>query len=98
MEYAELLAEERRLVVLRVLDTAGTANDSVLTTAIVHIGVPSTRDQVRTAMRWLEEQGLVEIEALEGGRVLKALLTERGLEVAQGRALCPGVKRPTRRS
>lgn len=97
MEFGELLTEERRLVILRVLDSAGPSNDSVLTTGVAHVGVPSSRDQVRTAMRWLEEQGLLTIEALDDGRVLKAAITERGLDVAAGRARVPGVKRPTPR-
>ena len=41
---------------------------------------------------WLEEQGLVSCEDLGGIIVVK--ITQRGLDVAEGRAVIPGVKRP----
>ena len=41
---------------------------------------------------WLEEQGLVSREDLGGIIVVK--ITQRGLDVAEGRAIVPGVKRP----
>lgn len=41
---------------------------------------------------WLAEQGLVRTEELEAG-VLVAAITERGLDVAGGRAVVPGVRR-----
>lgn len=40
----------------------------------------------------LKEQGLVMVEDI--GTVLVARLTERGADVAAGRAIVPGVKRP----
>ncbi|EDQ2494188.1 ArsR family transcriptional regulator, partial [Salmonella enterica subsp. enterica] len=49
-------------------------------------------DQVKTELRWLEEQSLVRTETLES--VLVVWLTERGADVAAGRTIVPGVKRP----
>ena len=88
------LTEDRRLVLLRLLAELPVyrANSSVLNVALERFGHATTRDQVRTELRWLEEQGLVSIEDM--GPVLVATATERGLDVARGRAVVPGVARP----
>jgi hypothetical protein len=44
-----------------------------------------SRDQIKSELRWLEEQGLVTVEDIE--TVLVARLTERGADVAAGRAI-----------
>lgn len=86
-----------RLSILRLLREApGYAlNDSLITDCIGDIGIAATRDQVRVCLAWLSEQGLVTLDA--EGRVGIATLTERGGDVATGRAACPGVKRPSPR-
>lgn len=88
------LTEDRRLVLLRLLAELPVyrANSSVLNVALERFGHATTRDQVRTELRWLEEQGLVSVEDM--GPVLVATATERGLDVARGRAVVPGVARP----
>lgn len=93
-KYATFLAEDRRLVILRVLsEMAGyRANSSVLYTLLSTWGHEPSRDQVKTDLRWLEEQQLLQIEEI--GSVLLSTLTERGADVAAGRAIVPGVKRP----
>ena len=94
--YAVRLKEDQRLVLLRVLadQVQYMANSSVLTMALNHWGHALSRDQVKTELRWLEEQGLLAIEELAGDAVLLARLTERGVDVAAGRAVVPGVARP----
>lgn len=93
-QYAKFLAEDRRLVILRVLSEmpAYRANSSVLYTLLSSWGHEPSRDQVKTDLRWLEEQQLLQIEDI--GSVLLSTLTERGADVAAGRAIVPGVKRP----
>lgn len=93
-KFAHFLAEDRRLVILRVLADlpAYRANSYVLNTLLTQWGHSTSSDQVKTDLRWLEEQGLLAIEAAES--VLIATLTERGADVAAGRAIVPGVKRP----
>ena len=93
-KYADFLRQDLRLVALRLLAElpAYRANSSVLTMALDRYGHAVSRDQVKTELRWLEEQGLVRIEDLDA--VLVATLTERGQDVATGRAVVPGVKRP----
>ena len=94
MSFAEYLRKDMRLVALRVLsETPGfRANSSVLFNLLDQFGHAVTRDQVKTELRWLAEQGLVEVD--EAGSVLVAKLTERGQDVAEGRAVVDGVARP----
>jgi len=92
--FAEYLRRDIRLVLLRVMADlpAYRANSSVLAMALERFGHAVTRDQVKTELRWLEEQGLLTIEDI--GAVLVATITERGADVARGRAQTPGVARP----
>jgi Fe2+ or Zn2+ uptake regulation protein len=95
-KYANFMSEDRRLVILRILAEMPTyrANSSVLHTALQQWGHEPSRDQVRTELRWLEEQQLLTLEVVSNSDVLLATLTERGGEVAAGRARVDGVKRP----
>ncbi len=97
MSYADHFAKHVRLAILRFLDTAPgcRANSSILHSIVDELGLSSTRDQVKTELSWLEEQRLVTLVDL--GHMLVATLTERGSDVATGRATVPGVQRPTPR-
>ncbi|TDK65991.1 VpaChn25_0724 family phage protein [Sapientia aquatica] len=92
--FADYLRRDIRLLILRVLAElpAMKANSSVLRMALERFGHAITRDQVKTELRWLEEQGLVTIEDLDA--VLVATLTERGTDAARGRSQVPGVAKP----
>ncbi|WP_405119204.1 ArsR family transcriptional regulator [Pseudomonas leptonychotis] len=93
-QYAEYLRQDIRLVILRLLVemTAYRANSSVLTMALDSYGHTLSRDQVKTELSWLAEQGALTLEDV--GPVLVATLTERGQDIAAGRARVPGIKRP----
>jgi len=97
MSFKNLLTEDRRLVALRFLaeDPCYHLNTAVLYTALDAYGHSVSRDQVETDCAWLAEQGLVTLEAV--GPVRVVTLTARGLDAAQGRAVVPGVKRPSPR-
>jgi Fe2+ or Zn2+ uptake regulation protein len=99
MSFTEHLAEDRRLALLRVLESLPgySTNDSVLHTALNSLGHHVSRDTVRGDVAWLTEQALLTSQ-LVAGSVTVATLTERGCDVAAGRARHPGVKRPTPRS
>jgi len=94
MSFADLITEDRRLVLLRLLDQApaSQANTYVLATGLRSMGHDCSQDQVETDAVWLAEQGLVAVKELEDVRVVT--LTARGADVAAGRARVPGVKRP----
>ena len=93
-DYAAFLQEHVRICLLRQLaDSAGYAsNSAVLHDTLPGFGLSVSRDQVNTALHWLAEQDLVEVSEL--GSVLTATITNRGLDVAAGRAVVPGVRRP----
>jgi hypothetical protein len=95
MNFAEHLTADRRLVLLRMLaeQIAYKANSTVLTHRIDQLGHAMSRDQVKTQLYWLAEQDLVSLDEPVPG-VLVATLTARGMEVAKGYVVAPGVSRP----
>ena len=97
-EYADTHAGHLRLTILRLLAYQGggyAANESVLSDGVNAMGFRVGRDRVKTAIAWLAEQGLVAVEEVEHMSV--AILSQRGLDAAEGRIVVPGVKRPAPR-
>lgn len=94
MSYARLLEEDRRLSIVRLLAESNDykANEYLLQSALDGVGHAVSGDRLRADLAWLAEHGLVELGAVAGVSVPK--LTQRGLDVAQGRSTHPGVKRP----
>lgn len=97
MSYQQHFAQHLRIALLRLLNEAPAcrANSSILATAAQHLGLSASRDTVKTQLAWLDEQGLVTTEDMNG--LVVATLTERGCDVAEGRSVAPGVARPTPR-
>lgn len=95
MTFKTHFASHLRLAILRLLSEAPgySLNASITADALGSMGLSASRDQVRGEIAWLAEQGLVSGEELAGGLVV-ATLTERGADVASGRAAVPGVQRP----
>ncbi|EPO8089451.1 ArsR family transcriptional regulator [Pseudomonas aeruginosa] len=93
-QYADFLRQDQRLVMLRILSEVPQyrANSSVITSLLGEFGHHPSRDQVKTELTWLGDQGLVKVEDI--GSVLVVTLTERGADVAAGRASVPGVSKP----
>jgi len=92
----DLMREDRRLVILRTLaeDVDYRLNTSILHGVVDRFGHGVSRDVIEGDVAWLTENGLVTAETLGDGRVTVVTLTGRGLDVAQGHARHPGVKRP----
>ena len=92
--FSELLDADRRIVILRCLseDPGYDLNESVLQSMLEAIGHNVSRDRIRTDFQWLEEQGLVRLREVVNVQV--ASLTPRGADVATGKVVVPGVKRP----
>lgn len=88
------LIEGARLVILQCLaeDNDYSLNTSILQDCLAPLGYSLSHDAVETQCAWLAEQGLVDVEKVESSIVVT--LTRRGLDVAQGLARQPGVKRP----
>jgi hypothetical protein len=97
MSFSEIYEEHRRLIILRALENpkiGPSCNDSILQTICLEFGCRSSRDQVKSAATWLEEQGLVKNKVQESGTYI-ITITQRGAEVAIGILTVPGVKRPS---
>lgn len=94
-DFAQHLAEDRRLVILRVLlESAGfTANEYILQSMVERFGHVVSGDRIRSDLAWLVEQSLITVEDV--GPVQIARLVARGEDVARGRSTVPGVKRPS---
>ena len=97
LTFMQRMAEDRRLSILLLLTASpgGAANEALLQAALPDYGHEPSLDQVRADLAWLAEQGLTETSDIHGlavGRILA-----RGEDVAAGRAIVPGVKKPSRR-
>ena len=94
MSFDQLVAEDRRLEILRLLagDPGYSHNDGVIQSALKAMGHAVSRDQLLVDLAWLKDAGLVKTENV--GPVAVARLTRRGLDIAHGDAVVPGIKRP----
>lgn len=94
MAMKQIMNEHQRLVILRLLgEVPGfDLNESILQDGLNAYGLDISRDGLRTQLAWLAEQDLVRLDKV--GCTQKAVLTARGEDVANGRALVPGIKRP----
>jgi DNA-binding transcriptional ArsR family regulator len=97
-DYTRLLAEDRRLTILRALaqDHDYSVNDFVLKRALESLGHGVSRDVLRGDLAWLRDQGLLRVRELDDGAIWVATATEDGVDVAGGRPH-PGVARPAPR-
>ena len=92
MSFSDYLRRDVRLVCLRILaDLPGyRSNSSVISNLLDQFGHAVTRDQTKTELRWLEEQGLVTIED-----VLEPYLIQQGYlqRTLRGRIATPAIYR-----
>lgn len=97
--FAQKLAEDRRLVILRCLSEVPgySANEMVLRTALDHYGHRISRDVLRQDIQFLKDHTLVRVEPLHppsGGELWLLHLLPAGEDVAHGRANHYGIARP----
>lgn len=92
--YAARQAAFRRLHLLQLLAESPSyeATQYLLYQALPDRALAASLDQVAGDLAWLEEQGLVDVRPIDTARL--ARLTQRGADVAAGRASVPGVDRP----
>jgi hypothetical protein len=96
MDFATLLSEDVRLALLQFLSEGSySQNESVLRDLLKRTGRMLPADKLRTELAWLREQGLIFVEDVYDTWV--ASISVRGLDVANGVALVPGVRRPNPR-
>jgi hypothetical protein len=94
MSFQTVLAEDRRLCILRLLSGSPgkETNHYVMKTALQSLGHAVSHDVVKGDFAWLESQGLV--ATADHNDVTVATLRAYGQDVADGVATVPGVKRP----
>jgi len=95
--FIDRLREDRRLVLLRLLSEQPgyRANSSNLHAGLYSLGIAASRDDVTTDLHWLRDQSLVVLDTLpEVPDLAIATITGRGDDVAAGRTIQPGVRRP----
>lgn len=94
MTFASFQEQDRRLVLLRALAAAAQyrANALLLRRYCEHMGHVVGADRIEADLAWLADSGLVAVER-EGGVTL-ATLSARGMDVASGSTIVPGVARP----
>ena len=95
MNYAELQRQDRRLVLLRGLESSAQyrANSYLLQRFADQVGHVVSADVIAADLAWLAEAGLLAVDARPD--ITVATLTPRGADVATGRATHPGVARPS---
>ena len=97
MNFEQTLAQDRRLAMLRILlEVNGEANESVLCSGLESIGHSRmlTRENVRGDLRFLETAGAIRLSWFDG-RIAVAHLLIRGEEIAKGKIVVEGIKRPS---
>lgn len=94
MSLKTIVNEDRRLVILRLLadDPDYSLNEYILRRALKAYAHRVSQDELHTDLAWLAEQNLLTVETVGSMQVAK-LLT-RGLDVAEGNTIVPGVARP----
>ena len=94
MNYKEAITADQRLLILRALSQAHkyTAAARLLRSFLDSLGRPVSSDLVEHDLAWLAEMGLITTARL--GQETAATLLPRGLDVAEGRTVVPGVRRP----
>ena len=87
--------EHQRAAILKVLNVMNgyKSNNSMIRDGCEAFNNRMSNDEVKTQLSWLAEQGLISINHV--GDYINAELTERGQDVAEGRATVPGIKRPS---
>lgn len=87
-KYAE--ADRRRAILATLSIAPGyTLSHRAIRAQVEGVGCAVSLDLIRSEIAWLEEVGLLDMLEPDHAR-----LTDRGLDIALGRALAPGVRRP----
>ena len=94
MSYSQHLAKDRRLVILRVLANSPgySANEYSIEAVLEDMGHVISNDLLRGEIAWLVEQQLITTSQVGGVTIAK--ITQRGLDIARGKATHPDVQRP----
>ncbi len=94
-DYGSIQREDRRLVILRALarEPDYSINERVLKAICAQFGHGVSADVLASDLAWLAEQDLIRTEIV-GDNLTVARITSRGIDVADGHAVVPGVRHP----
>lgn len=95
MSFPDFILKQQRLLILQMLeqDPDYTHNEIVLQSGLGAMGHSISSDALRANLDWLKDVGLIDVSEMPGiGKIAK--ITERGLDVANGRTVVTGVARP----
>ncbi|KZY40674.1 hypothetical protein A3733_05350 [Pseudoalteromonas shioyasakiensis] len=99
MALQDVQAEHQRISILIALKDSADygANTSMLADVLKRYALGCSRDQLKTLLSWLEQNGYVVLEKLSENTWI-ARITASGIDVAEGSITAPGIKRPAPRS
>ena len=94
-DFKEHMAADRRLVILRLLhDYNGSANESVIRTALEKgFGHRTSRDELRNDLRMLVDNGCIVSDYV--GEIQVVQITRRGVDVSKGLITVAGILQPS---
>ncbi len=94
MSYADVLTADRRLCILRLVSASPNWRVSAapIAAALPQFGHAISHDTLTADLFWLDEQRLIDLSEIGG--LLVATGRQRGVDVANGVARHPGVRRP----
>lgn len=94
MSYADVLAADRRLCILRLIKATPNWRVSAapIAAALPQFGHAVSHDTLSADLVWLEEHRLITLSEIGG--LMVATGTQRGIDVGSGVARHPGVRRP----
>lgn len=86
------LEARRKLIEILAADAGYSANHRILRAALERAAaISQTETEIKNHIAWLEDQGLVRTETV--GPLTLAHLTDKGLSVAEGAEIVPGIAR-----
>jgi len=94
MSLADFQREDRRLLIMKALASESdyAISDVVLRSLLAEFGHSISMDVLHADLAWLQDIGLLNIE--KAASMVVATATDRGVEVAEGHATIPGIRRP----
>lgn len=84
--------DQRFLILLSLVYMGFDGNENMIKTALDAYGHRVSSREVEAHLTWLSQHGLVELSTIAD--LTKAKLTQRGQDVAEGREIIEGIRRP----
>lgn len=95
-DYAEVIRQDARLIILKVLaaQTDERLHSGFIAEELLRFGIDRAREWIHGELDWLAEMGAVTL--IKPGSVVVATLTEKGARHLRRGVVIEGIKRPSR--